>query len=130
MPTRGKTPRDEFDHHEMESRSSVDQHKNQKGGNKMKRRIEMSEIPIGIAASALAAALLFRIRNEGCQGSTDHHVGPPACLDGADRDRRQGGERESTSITTITFSLNSLLTSGPYASRSSSEKIFSPKRPS
>ena len=55
MPTRGKTPRDEFDHHEMESRSSVDQHKNQKGGNKMKRRIEMSEIPIGIAASALGA---------------------------------------------------------------------------
>jgi hypothetical protein len=57
MPTRGKTPRDEFDHHEMESRSSVDQHKNQKGGNKMKRRIEMSEIPIGIAASALGAVV-------------------------------------------------------------------------
>jgi hypothetical protein len=57
MPTRGKNPRDEFDHHEMESRSSVDQHKNQKGGNKMKRRIEMSEIPIGIAASALGAVV-------------------------------------------------------------------------
>jgi hypothetical protein len=55
MPTRGKNPRDEFAHHEMESRSSFDQHKNQKGGNKMKRRIEMSEIPIGIAASALGA---------------------------------------------------------------------------
>jgi hypothetical protein len=48
MPTRGKNPSDEFDHHEMESRSSVDQHKNQKGGNKMKRGIEMSEIPIGM----------------------------------------------------------------------------------
>ena len=57
MPTRGKNPRDEFDHHEMESRSSFDQHKNQKGGNKMKRRIEMSEIPIGIAASALGAVV-------------------------------------------------------------------------
>jgi len=42
MPTREKNPRDEFDHHEMESRSSFDQHKNQKGGNKMKRKIEMS----------------------------------------------------------------------------------------
>jgi hypothetical protein len=57
MPTRGKNPRDEFDDHEMESRSSFDQHKNQKGGNKMKRRIEMSEIPIGIAASALGAVV-------------------------------------------------------------------------
>jgi hypothetical protein len=64
MPTRGKNPRDEFAHHEMESRSSFDQHKNQKGGNTMKRKIEMSEIPIGIAASeGVVLAVLTHLKN-------------------------------------------------------------------
>ncbi len=126
MPTRGKNPRDEFDRHEMESRSSVDQHKNQKGGNKMKRRIEMSEIPIGIAASALGAVeFVMKDAKAALTTMSDnpHVLMVPIAIGG------RGAKGSLQVFTTITFSLDSLLTSGPYPSRRSSEKIFLPKRP-
>jgi limonene-1,2-epoxide hydrolase len=44
--------------------ANVDQQKNQTDGNKMKREIEMSEIPIGIAASeGVVLAVLTHLKN-------------------------------------------------------------------
>jgi steroid delta-isomerase-like uncharacterized protein len=44
--------------------ANVDQQKNQTGGNKMKKKIEMSEIPIGIAASeGVVLAVLTHLKN-------------------------------------------------------------------